>query len=490
MAGISFLGAASGLQLNDMISQLVSLEKIPIQRQQLNVDVYEYKKDALNSLRSNLVSLQSTIEKYTSTALDPPVSTSVSDENIYTATSQSYATPGNYLVNVTSTAKNHIVTGTKDLATIGLASETAAFSTNTGGIAFGGTYNFTVNGIALSIDGTDTLSSLRSKIQGAFDNAGATADGTAMILGSGTGQIISLSASDTGTANAVNIVDTDGKLAELGLSPGSTVQAASDANFTVNGEAYSRSTNSVSDALSGVTFNFKTTGSATLSIALDSNTVKEDLSSFVSQYNAFVDDVNALLSQERVNSPQTYAEAIQGAFNGDPDLIRMLNDIRLDITSVVSNTLGDPDFTATYSYSASVGIDSEEFVSGSISPYIKFESADFDAAFAANPEGVMAFMAEWSTRLDTKMSAYSDVSVVQTDTGVLDGLTKYLDDLIDDTEENILNMEERVTAYEDRLRAQFSAMESAIQSLKLQQGALGALGSGASSSGGGLGGPM
>lgn len=488
MAGISFLGAASGLQLNDMIAQLVSLEKIPLQRQQLNIDIYEYKKDTLNSIRSSVVSLQSNLKKYTASALDPPVSTTVSDTNIYTATSQSYATPGTYLVNVTSTAKNHIVTGTKDLTVLGLADENAAFSTNTGGIAFGATYNFTVNGVALSIDGTDTLTSLRSKIQGAFDNAGATADGTAMILGSGTGQVISLSAALTGTANAVNIVDTDGKLADLGLVPGSTVQAATDAIFTVNGVGYTRSSNNVSDALSGVTFNFKTTGSATLSIALDSATVATDISNFVSQYNSFVDDVSAQLAQERVPNPQSYGEAIQGAFNGDSDLIRMLNDIRMDITSVVSNTLADPDFTATYSYSASVGIDSEEFVSGSISPYIKFDQADFDASFAANPEGVMAFMAEWSTRLDTKMSAYSDVSVVTEDTGVLDGITKYLDSMIDDTEENIINMEERVTAYEDRLRAQFSAMESAIQSLKMQQSALSALGG--SSSSGGLGGLM
>src|SRR5581483_2216028 len=92
-----------------------------------------------------------------------------------------------------------------------------------------------------------------------------------------------LTSSLTGASNTIQVAETDGGsgLAALTYSSGSPgnyrVQTgALDANFSISGVPYTSASNTVTDALSGVTLNLlaKTTSTDTLSVSTDTSTVE------------------------------------------------------------------------------------------------------------------------------------------------------------------------------------------------------------------------
>jgi flagellar hook-associated protein 2 len=120
-----------------------------------------------------------------------------------------------------------------------------------------------------------------------YNDAGQTglrSSADATVLKSATGQfVLSLKATTTGTAAGFTI-------SNAALTAGLTAseyQTARDAQFNLNGVSFVRATNSVTDALTGVTLNLKSvTGSpVTLTVSQAASSAKPKLDALVKAYN-------------------------------------------------------------------------------------------------------------------------------------------------------------------------------------------------------------
>lgn len=166
-------------------------------------------------------------------------------------------------------------------------------------------------------------------------------------------QIVSTSSGSPLTASS--FTDSGGVLASLGITQAgfaNQVSAASDAKFAIDGVSYTRSSNTVNDALQSVSINLLATNSsststpANISITQDTSAITTTINNFVTAYNGVVDYING----QQAFSPQAQAQTV-GQQQQTPPLF---GDFTLsDIQSQLSNLLGATSGSTTL---ASVGI--------------------------------------------------------------------------------------------------------------------------------------
>ncbi|MGY4178651.1 flagellar hook-associated protein 2 [Bradyrhizobium sp. USDA 4518] len=148
----------------------------------------------------------------------------------------------------------------------------------------------------------------------------------------------------TGTQDAADIAYSstsgDDILNELGVTDTSeaftdVLQKSQSAEFTLDGIALTRNTNDISDVLSGVTFDLlQPTPSGTslnISIETDTSQITSALQTFVTNYNAFRDQV---IAQSAQNSDGTAASS--AVLFGDSTM----RDLMTQLQQVLSGTVG------------------------------------------------------------------------------------------------------------------------------------------------------
>lgn len=235
----TFSGLASGIQWQDMVEQIMNLEKgrqlFPVQRQ---ATLQQSRIDAWNRY-SGLVSSLGTAAKAWKggTALDV-FSTSVgasatSGRTLFSASASSTAAPGTYKVEVESLARSEKVGG--DF----VSSATTAL---------GVTGSFLLNGRQVGLDGTETLSGVRDKINSLNSGTNPTRV-TASILSTSSGTHQLVLTSDTSGTDGIEMANVTGTAVEsLGLARTGTLAA----NRTADGLTQTFRLNSDTAALTTV----------------------------------------------------------------------------------------------------------------------------------------------------------------------------------------------------------------------------------------------
>jgi flagellar hook-associated protein 2 len=220
-----------------------------------------------------LVSGFQTAVQNLSTSLQANSATS-SNTSVLSATASSAAAAGTYSFNITTLAQ------AQRLAAAGQTSDTTAISTGASTVTF--TVGTTSTDVTIAAGAT--LQDIRAAINTA--NIGVTA--TIVNDGSGTPYRLSLSADNEGTSNAISsiTVQTGGDAAVNDLLaynpttnapapavPMTQTLAAANADFTVNGIHIIKSSNTITDAIQGVTLTLTNNSTATLTIAHDTNAI-------------------------------------------------------------------------------------------------------------------------------------------------------------------------------------------------------------------------
>ncbi len=144
------------------------------------------------------------------------------------------------------------------------------------------------------------------------------------INGSGTGlraQLIDTGVTNsdgTGTTVYVSVTGPDGEAFTLTSSAsdvdfGTAIQDARDAAFTLDGVSLTRSSNTISDVLDGVTLTLKDITSTTERVTLERQTadVVSKIKDFVAAYNAFQDSIKIL--GDRDSDVETYGGVLAGS---------------------------------------------------------------------------------------------------------------------------------------------------------------------------------
>lgn len=269
--GIS--GLASGFDWQSLISQLAEVERAP-QRTMLSEQTkIEGRSQAFGAIKTNLDILKAKVQALKDPALFDSRTTSSSDSDLGTATASAGATVGQYKFNITQLA-----TASRQLGTAGAGSAlgtTPDLSGITVGDApFANTITagtFTVNGKQISIESTDSLASVFTKISDATggDVTASYDPNTDKISLSSASSIVLGTVTDTSnflqaarlTSNNQSTITSDGELGAIRLNStldkanfGTAITGGSAGEFKINGVTiqYDTSTDTVGDLLSRI----------------------------------------------------------------------------------------------------------------------------------------------------------------------------------------------------------------------------------------------
>jgi flagellar hook-associated protein 2 len=344
---ISSPGIGSKLDVNSIVTQLMQIESRPLTQLDTREISFQAKLSAFGSVRSALsqfqgamggLSVASRFEGSTATSTDPAA---------IAATASARAPAGSYSVEVSALAQNQRLVAAGQATTtasIGVGTITFDFGTISGGTfdTVSGRYTGAAFATAGSGVKTVTIAPGSGSLGGIRDAINAAGVGvTASIVNDGGASPfrLVLTSDRTGAANAMKItVDGDAPLAALlGQDPGGTqnlaqTAAARNAALTINGVAVTKATNTVSDALEGVTLTLAKTNvgaPVTIAVARDNAKAVAAGETFVKAYN----DLSKTLEDLSAYNADTRTGAV---LNGDPAVRSLQSQLR----SIFNQPLG------------------------------------------------------------------------------------------------------------------------------------------------------
>jgi flagellar hook-associated protein 2 len=331
MATISSPGIGSGLDVKSIVSQLVALEKKPLDTLKLQAATVQTKISAFGQIKSLVSTFADAASKLTSVTGWNSVTATSSNTSAVTASAVGGTLPTSFSVEVQSLAKAQ-ATASAALLPVGgtLGSGTLRLELGKWTVVPASFTPGTGTPVDIAIAATDTLSDVASKINGA--GAGVTAS----ILKDASGERLLLRGKNTGedAGFRLSVTDDDGVNDDAaGLSrlvAGSSVsQYAANAKATVNGIAVSSATNTFADTVSGVTFNALavTTSAVDITVAKDNSSMKKNIEDFVAAYNAINDVLNEATAYDAATKKG-------GLLQGDSTAITLQNNLRNVLQSV------------------------------------------------------------------------------------------------------------------------------------------------------------
>ena len=288
----------SALDVAGIVSGLMEAENVPVNRLATKISKSTIKITALGQIKSQLSTLKSALIDLQTPANFSKQAAKFSNTSVATAEFTATATAASYQMEVTSLAQPTI---------------------------------WNVSGFTSSTDALEWYNDdAQSEVQ---DNADAT------VFLSNTGQyVLSLKSKTTGAAGAFSL-DADA------LASGTSqleYQTAQDAVFLLNGVTFTRSSNTVSDALTGITLNLTTTTAEdtpiTLTVSNDAVSAQPKLDALVKAYN----DLYTLYKSETASSMDVATRGILNSDFGVSSMMRQLiSGLMLPMTNITGDALTD-----------------------------------------------------------------------------------------------------------------------------------------------------
>lgn len=447
MASISTLGIGSGLDLSTLLTQTETAEKGALKPITTQQTAYTAKLSAYSTMKSALTTFQTANTKLNDATLFNATKT-VSSTSAFSATTTTGAVAGKYTIAVTQLATAQTLTS-------------ATQTSNSTALA---TADST---ISIKLAGSDKavdvkVSAANSSLTGIRDAINkADAGMTASIIKTGDGTYrLSLSSDETGTDNAATIsVTGDSALSSMltydGTNSGNMTQsiAAQNAKLSVNNVAIENSSNTISDALEGITLNLtaETTGTQTLTITKDTSSASSTIAAWATAYNNLQDSLNTLTKYTAVDAGAD-PDASNGALIGDATL--------RTIQSQMKNLLTNASSTSTFKSLSQIGITTDP-TTGQLTT----DQAALDAALAKDPDGIKAMVigdgktTGIATSISNKLTGWlSSKGELQAAT---DGVSKTLNNLTDQYNK----VSDRIDATIARLKTQFTALDVLMSKL-------------------------
>lgn len=457
-SGISFSGLFSGLDTESIISQLMTIERQPQDLLKKQITKLDYQKADLQTVNTSMLALQATLTDFSNGVILGNKAVS-DDEKVVTSSADASADQGVYTVSVNNLAYQHRV-----------GSDPQA-----GGVYGGGAgamnIQIGIDNFSVNVAGGQSLSQIAHNINNSMSGGALfTTKGLATVITNPSNgkQTLVIQSNNTGTANAMTISDTLGTPAQsLGLitalgAINHTLQAAQDADVTINGVAVKNSSNSITTAVTGVTFNIEGFGTANVTVGADDSQIVSQVQSFVDQFNKTTNLLDQYMNEQPVDSPTTADDARKGDLQNDSDLGAAKSGIRLSTTGYLDNTL------AKYKMLSDIGIDSEGLVGSTISNNITFDATKLQAALKDDKTQVTTLLQGFADKMNTYMDSQTKVTVAQSMAGTFYSRILSIGTQETSINQDISNWDTRLSDIETRYRNQFSAMETLLQQLQTQ----------------------
>lgn len=431
---ISAAGLGSGLDIESIISGIMAVERRPLQLIEQRQSDIQTKISAYGSLKSSISKFQDALNDLKSINSFQVFSTKSTDDSVFSASANSTAVEGVYEIGFLNSNPAHQKALSHKIDSTGFAdSSTATGVVGTMEIDVGG------NSFTIDVDATnDTLSGIRDAINQSADNDNLV---TATVINvddglGGTESRLLITSKETGTDNTISLTDISGNIS-TGLSLTSS-QAAQNAVFTLDGYTVTSQSNTVKNAIQGVTINLeeKSDTNQTLTISYDEESVKESVQKFVDSYNDLANQLKSLR---------------QTQLSGDNTLVSIESRIRSILNTAPSGLTGN------YNYLSEIGIKTNK--SGELS----LDETELTNALDLDYSGVAELFANNDQGYVFRLEALTDDLLANE--GIVKIRTDTLDDQKDSLEDRKFSVEYRLDLVEQRFRRQFTQLDTLLSSL-------------------------
>ncbi len=430
MGTIQFGGLATGLDTAALIEALMEVERQPLERLEAQKDYLNNRLSAFTEFNGKLAALQSAIEDIDTTSELRSYKATPANEDYFTATASSSATPGNYQIEVKSLAvqEKEVADGVADRDTTTYSGE-----------------------LTLDVDSTDTVlnfsGSTLNEVAEAINDSDAEV--TASIINDGTSDTpyrLVITADNAG--DSINISGkNDFKQGGSGEIVFSQAQAGSQAHIELDGaiDIYS-SSNTFADLIPGVTLTLNKANanneSTNLNVAVDTDEVKSKIETMVSKYNDIITFI---------------ADQSDASWGSD----QALSSAKRRLQSLIVTNVGT---TGNYNYLAELGLTTNA-KTGNIS----INSTTLSNAINTDLESVeKLIVGETGVEgIASQFYSYLDASTDSID-GLLAAKKHTTTNSLRKIDRDILNMEARLEKREELLRMQFETLEQLISVMNSQ----------------------
>ncbi|RPD88656.1 flagellar filament capping protein FliD [Luteimonas sp. 100069] len=447
-------GIGSGLDISAIVNQLVAADRAP-QNARLNTleSNTKFKLSGLGSVTSAFSSLTTALDSLQkvdalgartvsstmlSVAAGNPGNANATTDPVLTPTAGRNTPVGSYQVEVHTLASAHKLLGS---------------GTETGMKFSAGTLRVQIGeaSVEVAVQADATLADIRSAINDAAGKHGVQA----ALLTSDNGHHLSIGSAKTGAENAISIQVVEGGSNLHSLIDGLEEQSpATDARVSIDGLVTTSASNTISDAVPGMTLALKQAGTSRVDVKADPAGSRAAVDGFVKAYNAALKAIGAATTynaETKTPSSLTGDAQMRGAaaqLRGVMgELLAGLAEQGLDAKTLGLQTQGHPNPDGT----------------------LILDATKFNEAMTANSAQVIAAF----TGENGLAAKVNDVvkSYVGTD-GALTLRTKGLNDQLKDVARQREALDVRMDAAAKRYRTQFVALDSLMAQMTTTSSAL------------------
>jgi flagellar hook-associated protein 2 len=431
---ISSSGIGSGLNVSQIVTALMDVEKGPLNSINKSISKDNAQISAYGSISSQISSFQSSIAGLITPSTIKATTANSSSTGVLSVSNDGTALAGEYKITNVTLASPQVITSNID---------TSAYTSINSSI--GSTGSITILGNTI----TPTTFTVAGIVE-AINNANISG--------------VSATITNLGTTAApdyqIRIVNTSDTAATIALSAGNdfsglafTSADAGAGSVTINGNTVTRSTNTITDLVPGLTINLVGTGNSTITVAQDNSALSSKISAFVTAFNTLDKSLKDISSYD--------ATAKKGAaLYGDS----AINSLRREIRSIIISTLG-VDATTSYNRLSQVGVSFKS--DGTLS----LDSTALNTAISANFNKVAKLFSGTGVSTDSlglHGFAYQLNTVLTTATGIDGSITNRKSSLQSDVSRLQARAEQeqlRLAGLQQMYQKQYTALDRTVSSL-------------------------
>ena len=439
-------GISTGLKTTALIDELAAAAGRSKTSMQKKVVELETKSTLFASLNTRMAALDTALEAIQEADDFRGFSVVTEDDASYTATASGDAIGGSYDITVNAVA-------TSQIEHFSIGGVTSFEEQDAAGIFSTGEITFQVDGTdsAIAVDADTDLINFAAEVND-IDGITAYVVQTATLEDTGADAFtLVIQADDTGLNGGLPRIGISDDISEtIALS---SVQSAINAEIDVSGTTVTSASNTIT-AIEGLTIVAARVDatSYTTSLALDTSSMADKISTIVDAFNAVVSLISV---NSKVVSDGTNQDSVsKGSFVGESTPRTILNRIRTLLSADYSSDLGISGRTS----GSQIGISTGQ------NGLLTFSSADFVEALNESQSDIEDLFSDTAGSLSDSLRDELNV-YIQPSTGILAAVDDALEDQIDTLGDDIDAETRRIEKFKARLRKQFTGLEVLTASL-------------------------
>lgn len=457
--------------VDSLVSQYMALERRPIDTLKQSKSDLTVRQAMFNDLNTSLMALKTKAELLTKTGKESVFggfTASSTSNDAVSVTASSSAKAASYNISVSQMADYDTFVSKQ------MVSSETSLATTFGGVkqSFQLTVGTETKTIEFTPEAGKTNKEVLEVLATLINEAGAKVSASVVSENADTVRL-TLTSSTMGSAGRISLSAAPMEDSFLGASgldmaSGSQLYASGqtngghiktvdqlDAKFTLNGLAMTRSSNSITDAIAGVTLNLKQTTSAAASVS-----VKADVDSAKNRVKDFLNQMNSVLKWLQTKTAVDSTTYVRGPLAGNATYTGLRNTLRYMVMDrVTSVTDGD-------STLGQIGIGFNE--AGDI--VIKDE-AKFTEKLTANPQAVQALFANDD---GVAKRVFNEVEKYVKDKGILPQAKDGVANQMSSIDKRVKALEETMKRREEQIRNQLTRQLEMMATITAQQSTLSA----------------